>query len=353
MTVMDLIAKSRQEEAFSRAEIEFLLRTDPASADGLALLAEGRRISHEVSDGLAEVHGQFALDLAPCHCNCMWCSFARRNEVFTQQWRIEPDEAVRLAVDFEAAGANAVLMMTTVHYPFGLLLEVSREVRRHLLPDTVLIVNTGDRTLKQAVEMKDAGIDGAYHARRLREGIENEIDPEQRLTTIRALQEGGLLVGTCVEPIGPEHGADEIAALIEFTASLRPVFSGAARRIPIPGTEMAARGAISVLRMALYVAVTRLAMPRATRGNCTHEPCSLGAAGGANLFWAEVGANPRDDQEKTEESRGLSVGDCVTLFQEADWSVLDGPSQHFRQAPAGLPGSYNMFDRLTVDESRA
>lgn len=343
MNTQELIAKSRQAEPFSHAELVRLLEVDPASAEGYTILAEGRRISEEVTGGRAEVHGQFALDLAPCDCNCLWCSFAQKNGVFTQEWRIPPEDAVRMALDFERAGASAVLMMTTAFYPFERLIEMCREVRRHLKPQTVLIANTSDKTPRQAARMKEAGFDGAYHARRFREGIDSRIDPVCRLGSMRAIQEAGLWLGTCVEPIGPEHTPDEIAELILFTASLRPVFSGAARRIPVPGTEMARRGVISELRMAQCVAVTRMAMPRETRGNCTHEPCTLGALAGASLFWAEVGANPRDDREKTEEGRGKSVEDCGVLFREAGWSLLDGASKHFTLSPTPASGSFEMF----------
>lgn len=74
--------------------------------------------------------------------------------------------------------------------------------------------------------------------------------------------------------------------MIVFTASFSLSFSGAARRISIPGAGMAGRGMISEMRMVQIVAVTRLAMPRSVLGNCTHETCALGALGGANLFWA-------------------------------------------------------------------
>jgi len=40
----------------------------------------------------------------------------------------------------------------------------------------------------------------------------------------------------------------------------------------------------------------------------------LGAIAGANLLWAEVGANPRDVQDKTEEGRGETVSRCRTIF---------------------------------------
>ncbi len=87
---------------------------------------------------------------------------------------------------------------------------------------------------------------------------------------------------------------------------------------------------ITELRMAQIVAVTRLGVPRTIMGNCTHEPCTLGAVAGANLFWAEVGANPRDVKEKTEEGRGETVADCRTLFRECGWDLWTGPSRYYR-----------------------
>ena len=119
--------------------------------------------------------------------------------------------------------------------------------------------------------------------------------------------------------------------LILYTASIKPVYSGAARRIPIPGTEMAKGGTVTELRMAQIVAVTRLGMPRTVLGNCTHEPCTLGGLAGANLFWAEVGANPRDIEEKTEEGRGETVKSCRTIFSECGWNVLEGTSRYYSQ----------------------
>ena len=125
-----------------------------------------------------------------------------------------------------------------------------------------------------------------------------------RIKSIQNFQEAGFKVGTCVEPVGPEHSNEELADTILFIASINPAFSGAARRIPIPGNGIEKRGMISELRMAQIVAVTRLGMLRLVTGNCTHESCTLGGLAGANLFWAKVGANHRDTQEKTEEGRG-------------------------------------------------
>ena len=245
---------------------------------------------------------------------------------------LSPDQAVAYARRFEEDGANAVFMMSTATYSFERYLEIAHEIRKSLKPETVLIANVGDQTLKNAVRLKNAGFAGVYHAVRLREGTDTSLSVKKRKRSIRHFIEAGLEVGTCVEPVGPEHTNDELAEMIRFTASFDPAFSGAARRISIPGTEIAKRGMISELRMAQIVAVTRLGMPRTVTGNCTHEPCTLGAIGGANLFWAELGANPRDTETKTEEGRGETVAACKAIFSESDWDVLEGPSRFYRKA---------------------
>ena len=329
MHVDDLIRKSADNEILSREELIFLLSLPPASPGSLSVIAEAGKISREITGNRAEVHGQLALDLAPCACDCRFCSFARSNRVFSRETRISPDDAVAYAQQFEDNDVNALYVMTTAQYPFELFIEISREIRKNLSPDTVMLANVGDQSVKKALQIKDAGYSGVYHALRLREGTDTLIPPENRAASIRNFQEAGLQVGTCVEPAGPEHTSEELARAIEFAASINPAFSGAARRIDIPGTEISRRGMISELRTAQIVAVTRLGTPRSVTGFCTHEPCALAATAGANLFWAESGANPRDIREKTEQGRGLAVEDCRLLYRESEWEVFQGVSRYF------------------------
>ncbi|ACF13214.1 Radical SAM domain protein [Chloroherpeton thalassium ATCC 35110] len=329
--IHDLLKQSQNAEPFSKAQLVWMLSLPLDSPETYLLMAEAKRISKELTGNKAEVHGQFALNLAPCGENCKYCSFAAINQVFTKATKLSPEEAVESALYLEAVGASAVYMMATANYLFGELLEMAQEVRRHIKPETLLIANVGDRTQKEANEMRAAGFDGVYHAMRLREGVDTEIPPHKRMESFAAFRQAGLSIGTCVEPVGPEHRNDEIADMILLTASLEPAYSGAARRISIPGTEMAEKyGMISEIRQAQCVAVTRLGMPRSVKGNCTHEPCVIGAAAGANLFWAEIGANPRDIKEKTEDGRGFTVQKCRALFEEADCGILDGQSEFYK-----------------------
>jgi biotin synthase len=235
-------------------------------------------------------------------------------------------EVVLRAQKAEVEGANAIFLMATGDYPFGKFIETAREVRGRLRPDTVMVANTGDFGVKEGKRLKEAGFNGIYHAVRMGEGKDTRISPETRKKTIQAAKESGLLVGTCVEPVGPEHTPEEIAEKTLIARGFQPCYSGAARRISIPGSPLEKFGMISEYRMAFLVAVVRLAMGRELIGNCTHEPNLLGAASGANLFWAEAGANPRDTAVETSKARGWDVESCIRLFQEADFEVRKGPS---------------------------
>ncbi len=329
MDINELIKKSQNGEQLFHKELVHLLSLAPDSPESYLIMAEANRISKELTGNKAEVHAQLALNLAPCPCNCAFCAFAQKNGVFSEEKQLTAKEAVTYAKQFEEDGANAIFVMTTARYSFELFLEISQEIRKNLKKTTVIVANIGDQSLANASKMKETGYTGVYHALRLREGIDSGLSPKARKESIRNFQEAGLKVGTCVEPVGPEHTNEELAEMIEFTASFNPSYSGAARRIPLPGTAIAERGVINEMRMAQIVAVTRLGMPRSVMGNCTHEPCALGAIAGANLFWAEVGANPRDIKEKTEEGRGETVSSCKSIFQESNWGIWSGPSRYY------------------------
>jgi len=231
-----------------------------------------------------------------------------------------------LAIKAETEGANALFLMATGDYPLGKYIEISKEVRDKLKPATVMIANIGDFGQAEGKRLKQAGYTGIYHAVRMGEGRDTRIDPEVRFKTIQAARDTGLWVGTCVEPVGLEHSVEEIAEKILIGREMKPCYSGAARRINIPGSSLEKFGMITEYRMAYLFAVVRLAMGRELIGNCTHEPNLLGTCAGANLFWAEAGANPRDTEAETSKGRGWDVKACIRIFQEADWNILRSPS---------------------------
>jgi len=340
--VANIITRVEEGGLPSRDELRFLLGLPHRSHEAGTVMAAARELTRQACANRGEIYVQIGLNVSPCPRNCMFCSFAQCNGVFETGSELDIADVVDRAVRGEAAGANAIYLMGTGDYPMGRFVEVAREVRRQLRPDTPLVANVGDLSESWARRLVDAGICGIYHAVRMGEGVDTGIEVRRRLRTFAVARAAGLQLATCVEPVGPEHGTDELIEKIEIHRDAAPVFSGAMRRIPIPGTTMAARGQISELRLAYLVAVVRLAMGRTVIGNCTHEPNVLGAAAGANLFWAEIGPNPRDVDLRTEDGRGLDVARCRTMLEEADYEVLVGPSVIHGGAVQGVgavPGS--------------
>lgn len=303
-----------------------LLEIPTFSRESGILVAAARRLSEEICGGRAEVHAQTSLNVGPCARNCLFCAFAECNGVFREQKEFPLEHVIEQCRLFEADGANAVYLMATGMYPFRRFVRRAAAVREALDPDTVLIANVGDFGIDEARELKRVGFAGVYHAVRLGEGEVTDLPVEQRLATFRACREAGLAVGTCLEPVGREHTTEELVEKLLMTRDARPSYSGAARRIPLPGTRLGGLGTVSEARMAHILAVVRLVLPHSIRGNCTHEPNALGAAAGANLVWAEMGANPRDNREKTEEGRGMTVQQCRAVLREGEWECLEGPS---------------------------
>jgi biotin synthase len=329
MSVKKIIDKSSDGTPLTESEIAVLFSVPIFSEESAMIIAASRRKSESASSGAAEVHAQVGLNIAPCPKNCSFCSFAAKNKVFKDKTEISADEAVLKARQFEADGANAVYIMATADYPFEKFIDVAAEIRKSLNPETTLVANVGDFTKGQARKLKDTGFSGIYHAVRLGEGRDTTIRVETRLETFRNAAEAGLLLGTCVEPVGNEHSVEELVEKTIITRDANPVYSGSARRIPIPNTAMAEYGIVSEAKMAHILAVVRLALDYGIPGNCTHEPNVIGAAAGANLLWAEAGSNPRDTVEETEVKRGMTVRDCIRVLEEAEWKVLKGPSGFF------------------------
>ncbi len=279
--------------------------------------------------GIAEIHGQVGVNTAACPCNCRFCSFAAANGNFKKNQVLDLEYIIQQCLQLQEQGANAIYLMATANMNFAEFLNIAGEVRLKLEPESIMIANVRDFDYYEALALKDAGFTGIYHALRLGEGKVTRISPGKRLETIQAAKKVGLKVGTCVEPVGPEHSLDELVEKTIIAREIEPVFSGAARRISIPGSNLEQYGMASEASMAHILAVVRLAMGPGVSGNCTHEPNTPGAIAGANLFWAEAGFNPRDTVEKTEVNRGFDIKKCQGIFKEAEYPVLQGPSVFF------------------------
>jgi biotin synthase len=327
-----ILTRALANESPSRQETAWLIReVDPLSPENDALMRAADRLTRASSGNRGEIHAQIGVNLAPCLHNCGFCSFAAQAGLFKEKVEISPEEVVARAGRFVAEGANAIYLMTTGNYNFDCYLHVAEMVRASLPAEIPVVANIGDLNPNQAQRLAGAGFQGAYHVARMGEGKDTAIPPMQRMATMRAILDAGLRLAYCVEPIGPEHTVEEIVDKIFIGKEYGAWFSGAMRRISVPGTALANRGMISELELAKIVAVSRLVMSDSVRMHCTHEPNSPSLLAGANLIWAESGSNPRDMKAETIEGRGLTAAQCGQFLREVGYKVQCG-------SPASLAG---------------
>ena len=324
--VRRIINKALNGGELTTGELKQLLIVDCLSEEAYMLQYASRKVSAAASGSRAEVHAQVGINAGPCPKNCQFCSFAQSNKVFSKEKKFSLEEIIEKSLRFEADGANAIYLMGTANYKHGDFLAVARDVRAVLKPETPMVANVDDFDEEEAIAMKKAGLAGVYHVVRIGEGSVTGIDPKVRLRTIAAAQKAGLLVGTCVEPVGPEHSAEEIISIIMLVKALKPVYSGVGRRVDIPGSPLKAHGALNLARNTSIIAAVKLAMGYKVAGHAG-GPSELAAMAGVNLSWAEAGSNPRDTQANT--VIGGTVASRRQAFEEAGWEMVDGPSVMF------------------------
>lgn len=268
--------------------------------------------------------GQIGIEIAPCPGKCKFCGFGEDHTHFTQA-RMPEEEVIKRAKDFTAQGDLFALFLMTMHdFDVEWFARIVSLVRRSIPKHVQVVANIGDFGVSQARELKAAGVDGAYHVLRLREGKDTALDPVKRVATIEALRGAGLDFYYCCEPVGPEHTAQELVDQI-FVGIDHGCFQHAAmRRVYVPSSPLAPLGQITERRLAQVVAVVTLAAMNVpeTQSIAVHEPNLLGLAAGANTVYAESGANPRDPQAETSQHRGHNMPSCRKMLYEAGFTYL-------------------------------
>lgn len=325
--ILQIINKAVDGGEITSDELRQLLSVHYLSAEAYLIEQAARKISSAASNGKAEVHAQVGINAGPCSKNCHFCSFAPVNKVFPKEQKYELEDIIQRCLNFEADGANAIYLMITADYNLADYLTIAKQVRAALKPETPLVANVDDFDEDGAKGLKKAGFVGIYHVLRMGEGAVTGIKPETRLNTIAAAKKAGLLVGTCVEPVGPEHSADEIVEKTMLVKAMKPVHAGSGRRVNIPGSPLSVHGVLSDAQQALNIAATKLAFGYDIAGHAGSRETGISAMAGVNLSWAESGSNPRDTKANT------VIGGTVELrretFRQAGWQIHEGPSALF------------------------
>jgi len=311
-------------KAPTQADCTVLLRLPETSLEGSLLRSVADATSRQRFQNTGIVLGQIGVEIAACPGKCKFCSFGEGHTAF-ESTVMSDEEILKGANGFTSTGDLYALFLMTMHtFDVVRLLHTVRMVRDCIPRETQIVVNIGDFDRAQALDLKAAGVNGAYHVCRLREGTDTALDPEQRKATIRTIKESGLDWYFCCEPIGPEHSPEELAEQIFLGIEFGCFQHGAMRRVYVPSAPLAERGQISELRLAHVTAVVALASLGSpdTRSIAVHEPNLLGLAAGANTVFAETGANPRDTEKNTAGHRGRDIRDCKMMLYEAGFQSL-------------------------------
>lgn len=240
--VYDIVEKGLMGKGLTEEETLRLYQVPETSKEAAYIRWAGQELSLKASNGKAEIHAQIGLNSTVCPKNCKFCSFAACNNVRKGRYEIPKEDVLEYAKIYEEDGANLILMLTTASYSFDKLLDMVYSVREVISPEMPLLVNTEDMTLERAQKLKAAGCNGAYHAIRMREGVDTEIPVEDRIETFKHLSEAGLKLSTCVEPVGPENTPEELTEATFRCIRTNPMTSGVGKRIAVPGTLIYDRG---------------------------------------------------------------------------------------------------------------
>jgi biotin synthase len=320
-SILDMALAGR---APTKEECVFLLQFPETSLEAALLRAVSDSITRRRFNNEGIVLAQIGIEIGRCPGGCKFCSFGEGHTAFEPS--VMSDEDVLLSADnFTVSGDLYALFLMTMHtFDFERLVHVVGIVRMSIPRETQIVVNIGDFDRAQGQDLKAAGVNGAYHVCRLREGIDTTLDPEKRKATMRIIKDSGLDFYYCCEPIGPEHSPQELADQIFTGLEYGCVQHAAMRRVYFPSAPLSPHGQISELRLAQVTAVVALASLACPETRCigVHEPNLLGLTAGANTVFAEAGANPRDTEKDTTGHRGRDIKDCKTMLCEAGFENL-------------------------------
>lgn len=320
-TCEELIAKARNGRGLDReGALTLLSGTKRGSREMYLAMHAADNLSRRQFGNIGAVLAQIGVDWSPCPANCGFCAFADSSGLVKEPFRLSTEETVRATKKLVSEGATGLSIMTTATHPFDSVLDLGRAVRKAVGRNVMLIANIGDMGCSQAASLAEAGFTGIYHCIRLGEGRDTGLEPSRRADTIRAAKDAGMLVFSCIEPMGPEHTPEEMIDLVQMHLDLGVSALATMRRYAVPGTPLASRGVITEAELARISSIIRLMAGHRILSFGNHEVSALPLVSGANTITAEVWANPRKG-DLTREA-GASVAEARKKLWEAGWSTI-------------------------------
>ena len=159
--IYEIVEKALEGNGLTEAETLELYSVPETSKEAAYIRWAGQELSLQATGGIAEIHAQIGLNATTCPKDCLFCSFARINDVRKGVYEVPKEDVLEYAKIYVEDGANLILMLTTASYKFEKLEDMVGSVREILPADMPLLVNTEDMTLERAKRLKAAGAQGA------------------------------------------------------------------------------------------------------------------------------------------------------------------------------------------------
>ncbi len=320
--------------AITKEEGEHLLECPENSLEAALIRSTANQVSRKKFHNSGLLLGQIGVDMAPCDGDCKFCFFGKSHTT-VQPSVLATNEIVERCQQFAKGGAQGVFLMTMHRFGFDWFLELCAELRKSIPQNMKIFSNVGDISLQQMKELHAAGVSGAYHVCRLREGMDSCMDPLQRRATIENIIEADIEWYNLCEPIGPEHSPRELAEQIWLGVDLPCRQHGAMQRFPVSGSPLFSKGQISLLKLGQIAAVIALATANnsETKSIAVNVSNITGLFSGANAFFPEAGDPDVSKHEGTEDTAGfttalwrksneITTADCRQMFLAAGFSTL-------------------------------
>ena len=286
--------KASEGERLSRQEIIDLLKIDTFSDDCAYLRKKANEASKILTGSKAYMWGAIGLDYASCAADCQFCSFGASWGLIEKENIYTISAIIQKVKEYVDNQVHYIVLRTTQYYSLETLIGYVKAIREEVKGDYEIVINVGEFDVEMANRLHENGVNGVYHAIRLREGIDTQFNIEDRLNTLSAVNLSQLNLIHLVEPVGPEHSYEEVADRFLCSLEYDVYISGIMARIPVKGTPLGDIPRLSDEEIAKMIAVLRLSGGSTVQHICVHPASELALQSGANVVVIETGAIPRD-----------------------------------------------------------
>ncbi len=291
----------------TKAEAVQLLHLPENSLEASLLRSTANVVSRHRFANSGLLLGQIGVNMAPCEGDCAFCFFAK-SHTSIQSALLPVEEIIARCERFARGGAQGVFLMTMHHFGFEWFRDLCAELRRLIPAQLEILANVGDITTAQLRELRTAGVTGAYHVCRLREGIDSCMTPADRKKTIERILEAGLAWYNMCEPLGPEHTPEELAEQIWLGVDLPCTQHGVMQRFPVPGSPLYHYGQVSLPRLGANAFFPEAGEP--DEQVIQAERAAQAKAGFTTALWRQ--------------SNEITTADCRAMMTAAGFSHLIG-----------------------------